>query len=78
MRKSAFAETHEFAVAPVSADGEIGQVFVALVEEVALSCLCEFWRCEDLAADAHEEAAVVEHVAAGVGPAALRAFPSPG
>lgn len=51
----AFADFHEVSISPMRADGEEGNVFFAVVEDVAFACLGEgcCWGSETLTHNPH-------------------------
>jgi hypothetical protein len=64
MRQRALTNLHQLTVAPMSTHGEVREILIALVQQMALSCDGESRRSEYLASDAHQEPSLVNHVSA--------------
>lgn len=78
MRESTLADLGEQAVSPVSADGEERREFFAIVKEVTFGGSGELGWCESSGDAAHQQVAVVDHVARAVLPSRVFAFPLAG
>lgn len=77
MLKCTFAEVHQLAVSPVSADGEIREVVLPGVEEMTLAADRKIGRSKSTADCAEKESVLVDVVSSLMHPLAFSVFVSP-